>query len=50
MNGIDSAARSVLAGQPHDGGTQAAGGVWKIVHEHNSAPIDFETTKAIFKR
>jgi len=26
------------------------GGVWKIVHEHSSAPIDFETTKAIFKR
>jgi uncharacterized protein (TIGR02246 family) len=25
-------------------------GVWKIVHEHTSAPIDGETTKAIFKR
>jgi ketosteroid isomerase-like protein len=23
---------------------------WKIVHEHTSSPIDFETTKAIFKR
>jgi uncharacterized protein (TIGR02246 family) len=26
------------------------GGAWKIVHEHTSAPIDGETTKAIFKR
>jgi len=26
------------------------GGVWKIVHEHTSAPIDFETAKAVFKR
>jgi len=26
------------------------GGAWKIVHEHSSSPIDFETTKAIFKR
>ncbi|SDG91540.1 YybH family protein [Paraburkholderia phenazinium] len=23
---------------------------WKVVHEHTSAPIDFETTKVIFKR
>ncbi|WP_144156470.1 YybH family protein [Paraburkholderia sp. BCC1885] len=22
---------------------------WKVFHEHTSAPIDFETTKAIFK-
>jgi uncharacterized protein (TIGR02246 family) len=26
------------------------GGAWKIVHEHTSAPIDGETTKAIFQR
>ncbi len=25
-------------------------GAWKIVHEHSSAPIAFDTTKAIFKR
>jgi len=35
--------RMTVALKPH-------GGVWKIVHEHTSAPIDFETTKAIFKR
>ena len=23
---------------------------WKIIHEHTSSPIDFDTTKAIFKR
>jgi uncharacterized protein (TIGR02246 family) len=23
---------------------------WKIVHQHSSSPIDFSTTKAIFKR
>jgi uncharacterized protein (TIGR02246 family) len=25
-------------------------GGWKVVHEHTSAPIDFETSKAIMKR
>ncbi|MDB6092679.1 MAG: hypothetical protein JWM32_241 [Verrucomicrobia bacterium] len=25
-------------------------GTWKIVHEHTSAPVDLETTKAILKR
>lgn len=25
-------------------------GAWKILHEHSSAPIDHETTKAIFAR
>jgi uncharacterized protein (TIGR02246 family) len=25
-------------------------GVWKIVHEHTSAPLDFETGKGILKR
>src|SRR5689334_7692402 len=25
-------------------------GAWKIVHEHSSSPVDFETAKAIFKR
>jgi len=23
---------------------------WKLVHEHTSSPIDFETTKAVFNR
>jgi ketosteroid isomerase-like protein len=23
---------------------------WKIIHQHSSSPIDFSTTKAIFKR
>ncbi len=27
-----------------------AGGVWKIVHEHTSAPVDSETGKVIFQR
>lgn len=26
------------------------GGTWKIVHEHSSAPVDFETAKVILKR
>ncbi|MFZ6647828.1 YybH family protein [Undibacterium sp. TJN25] len=26
------------------------GGAWKIVHEHTSAPVGFEDTKAILKR
>lgn len=26
------------------------GETWKIVHEHSSAPVDFETTKVILKR
>jgi uncharacterized protein (TIGR02246 family) len=26
------------------------GGAWKIVHEHTSAPIDFETSKVILRR
>jgi ketosteroid isomerase-like protein len=26
------------------------GDAWKIIHEHTSSPIDFDTTKAIFKR
>lgn len=26
------------------------GGTWNIVHEHSSAPVDFETTKVILKR
>ena len=26
------------------------GGAWKIVHEHSSAPADFETSKVILKR
>ena len=25
-------------------------GVWKILHEHSSAPIDFETSKVILQR
>lgn len=25
-------------------------GVWKIVHEHTSAPVDFETSKVILQR
>ena len=25
-------------------------GMWKIVHEHSSAPVDFETAKVILKR
>jgi uncharacterized protein (TIGR02246 family) len=25
-------------------------GVWKVVHEHTSSPVDFETGKVIFKR
>lgn len=25
-------------------------GTWKILHEHSSAPIDFESTKVILKR
>jgi uncharacterized protein (TIGR02246 family) len=25
-------------------------GVWKIVHEHSSSPVDFETAKVILKR
>jgi uncharacterized protein (TIGR02246 family) len=25
-------------------------GVWRIIHEHTSAPIDFETTKVILQR
>ncbi len=29
---------------------QQKGGSWKIVHEHSSAPIDFETTKVILQR
>lgn len=27
-----------------------SGDKWRIIHEHTSAPIDFETTKAMFKR
>lgn len=27
-----------------------SGGTWKIVHEHSSAPVDFETAKVIFKQ
>ena len=26
------------------------GSVWKIVHEHSSAPVDFETSKVMFQR
>lgn len=26
------------------------GGTWKIVHEHTSAPVDFETSKVILQR
>lgn len=26
------------------------GGAWKIVHEHTSAPVDFETSKVILQR
>jgi uncharacterized protein (TIGR02246 family) len=26
------------------------GDEWKIVHQHSSSPIEFDTTKAIFKR
>ena len=26
------------------------GGMWKIIHEHSSAPLDPQTTKAIFQR
>jgi uncharacterized protein (TIGR02246 family) len=29
--------------EPRDGG-------WKIVHEHSSAPVDFDTAKVILKR
>jgi len=25
-------------------------GMWKIIHEHSSAPVDFETAKVIFKQ
>ena len=25
-------------------------GAWKIVHEHTSAPVDFETAKVILQR
>jgi ketosteroid isomerase-like protein len=25
-------------------------GKWKVVHEHSSAPIDFETAKVILNR
>jgi uncharacterized protein (TIGR02246 family) len=25
-------------------------GTWKIIHEHSSAPVDFETAKVIFKQ
>ncbi|HEX4385817.1 MAG TPA: SgcJ/EcaC family oxidoreductase [Myxococcales bacterium] len=30
-------------------GLQRRNGVWKIIHEHTSAPVDPETTKAILK-
>jgi ketosteroid isomerase-like protein len=26
------------------------GGAWKVVHEHSSAPIDFESAKAMLQR
>jgi uncharacterized protein (TIGR02246 family) len=29
---------------------RADGGAWKIVHEHTSAPVDFETSKVIRHR
>lgn len=31
-------------------GLKNIAGAWKIVHEHSSAPIDFETSKVILKR
>lgn len=27
-----------------------SGGTWRIVHEHTSAPVDFETSKVILQR
>ena len=27
-----------------------SGGVWKILHEHSSAPVDFETSNVILQR
>lgn len=29
---------------------QQSDGAWKIVHEHTSAPVDFETAKVILRR
>jgi uncharacterized protein (TIGR02246 family) len=29
---------------------QKRAGAWKIIHEHSSAPIDFETSKVMLKR
>jgi len=29
---------------------RAQGGGWRVVHEHTSAPLDFESTKAMLTR